>query len=177
MNPQLLQVLIPLVIIVPVFLLRARRLGRKQPLKLGRLWLRPAILLVACVAALLVPQPGMPLRSFAGLDWALLALAMLAGAAGGWQLGRTMAIDVHPETGTLMVQSSPVGLMVLLGLVLVRMGLRTGVRMEAEAWHLNAALIIDMLIVFTAALFVTRSLEMYLRARRVMADTGNPPIA
>ena len=100
-----------------------------------------------------------------------------AGAAGGWQLGRTMAIDVHPETGTLMVQSSPVGLMVLLGLVLVRMGLRTGVRMEAEAWHLNAALIIDMLIVFTAALFVTRSLEMYLRARRVMADTGNPPIA
>lgn len=170
MNPQLLQILIPLAIIVPVFLLRARRLGRKQPLKLGMLWLWPAILVIACAIALVLPQPGMPLPHFAAMDWALMALAALVGAVGGWQLGRTMAIDVHPEKGTLMVQSSPVGLLVLVGLVLARMGLRTGVRLEADAWHLNAALIIDMLIVFTAALFVTRSLEMYLRAHQVMHE-------
>jgi hypothetical protein len=68
MNPQLLQFLVPLVIIVPVFLLRARRLGRKQPLKLGMLWLRPTILVIACGVALAVPQPGMPMTHFAGMD-------------------------------------------------------------------------------------------------------------
>jgi hypothetical protein len=175
MNPQLLQFLIPMAIIVPVVLLRARRLGRKQPLKLGMLWLRPAILVIACAVALALPQPGMAPRHFLPIDWGLLVLAGMAGAAGGWQLGRTMAIEVHPENGTLMVQSSPLGLLVLVALVLLRMGLRTGVRLEADAWHLDATLIIDMLIVFTAALFVTRSLEMYLRARRVMRSA--PPIA
>lgn len=166
--PQMLQFVIPLAIIIPVFLLRARRLGRKRPLKLGLLWLRPAILIVACIAALALPQPGMTSRHFAALDWAVLAIGMGLGGIGGWYLGRTMAIEVHPENGTLMAQASPIGLLVLVALVLLRMGIRSGARLEAAAWHLDPTLIIDALIVFTAALFTVRSLEMWLRARRVM---------
>jgi len=55
-------------------------------------------------------------------------------------------------------------------LILFRMGLRTGLRMEANAWHLDVLLISDALIVFTAFLFTLRAVEMYLRARRVMDE-------
>lgn len=149
-----------------------RKLSRPQPLKLGLLWVRPVLLLVACAAVLLLPQPGVAPRILAAADWALLAAAALVGMAGGWQLGRTMAIEVHPEKGTLMVRNSPMGLLVLVALVVLRVGLRTGVKMEATAWHLDAALIVDALIVFTAALFTVRSLEMFLRARRIMGARG-----
>ena len=40
------------------------------------------------------------------LDLAWLALAALLGAVAGWHWGRTMAIDVHPEDGTLMVDAA-----------------------------------------------------------------------
>jgi hypothetical protein len=169
MSPQLLQYGLPLLLIAVVVALRARKLSKKQPLKLAGLWIRPLFLLAACILVLAIPQPGMPARHFAVLDWAVLALAAVIGGIGGWYLGRTTAIEVHPENGTLMAQASPVGLFVILGLMLVRTGLRAGVRLEAEAWHLDVVLIFDGLIVFTALLFAVRSLEMYLRAKKVMA--------
>jgi hypothetical protein len=169
MSPQLLQYGLPLLLIVVIVALRARKLSRKQPLKLAGLWIRPVFLLAACILVLALPQPGVAPRHFAVLDWAVLALAGVIGGIGGWYLGRTMAIEVHPENGTLMAQASPVGLFVILGLMLVRTGLRAGVRLEAEAWHLDVVLIFDGLIVFTALLFAVRSLEMYLRAKKVMA--------
>ena len=45
--------------------------------------------------------------------------------------------------------------------------------MEAAAWHLDAVLITDGFIIFTAFLFGVRGLEMYLRARRVQAEGAN----
>jgi hypothetical protein len=173
MSPQMLQYLIPLVIIVPVFLLRARRMGRQQRLRLGLLWIRPAILLFGCAAVLLLPsQRGAAPIQLLPLDWAVLALGALVGAIGGWYLGRTMAIEVHPENGTLMVRTSPVGLMVLLGLVVLRMAVRGEAGVFAADWAVRPAVIVDALIVFSAAMFTVRSLEMYLRAKKVMAASG-----
>jgi hypothetical protein len=175
MSPQTLQILIPLVIIIPIILLRARKMSRKQPLKLGLLLIRPIILLVVCALYFLVPQPGVPPHQFVPMDGLLLGLAAVIGVVGGWYMGRTMTIDVHPEDGTLMVQASPIGLLVILGLVAVRMAIRAGAKMEAESWHLDVALIFDALIIFTAALFVVRSLEMYLRAKKVMEQAKTLP--
>jgi hypothetical protein len=171
-SPQTLQLIIPLVIIIPIFLLRARRLSRLQPLKLGLLWLRPAVLLAACAAVLLLPQPGVAPRILLPADWAVLTLAAALGAVGGWYMGKTMAIEVHPENGTLMVKGSPVGLMAIAGLLLARTLLRSGATMEAKVWHLDVTLIFDALIVFSAGLFVVRSLEMYMRARQVMTQSA-----
>jgi hypothetical protein len=80
-----------------------------------------------------------------------------------------MAIDVHPEDGTLMVKGGQAAMLVLVVLILFRLGLRAGLQVEAKAWHLDMLLISDASIVFTALLFSIRSVEMYLRARRVMA--------
>jgi len=88
----------------------------------------------------------------------------------GWQWGRTMAIEVHPENGTLMVTGSQLALLVLAVLILFRLGLKTGLEVEGQAWHLDALLISDALIVFSASLFTLRAAEMFIRARRVLAN-------
>ena len=79
-----------------------------------------------------------------------------------------MAIEMHPENGTLIVRGGQAAILVLVMLVLLRMGLHTGLEVEGRAWHLDVLLLSDASIVFTAALFTVRSVEMFIRARRVM---------
>jgi hypothetical protein len=161
--------LIVIAILLPLLYRRLRKTIRPQPLKLGQLWIRPALILLVCAFALFAPQPGQHVvRQLTALEWGWLVLAGVAGAAGGWQMGRTMAIEVHPENGTLMTKGSLAAIVVIVVLIVFRMGLRTGLALEGAAWHLDALLISDASIVFSAALFTVRSLEMYLRAQRVM---------
>jgi hypothetical protein len=176
MSPQTLQLVLPVVVIAVIFLLRARRIGKPQPLRLGLIWIRPALLLMACAAVLLLPpRPGAAPIHFLPLDWAILVLGAVLGAIGGWQLGRTMAIEVHPENGTLMVTTSPIGFLVLVGLLALRTLARTESGLIGANWPVNPAVIVDALIVFTAALFAVRSLEMYLRAKAVMKQAKTLP--
>lgn len=170
---QALQLFLPILILVPVLYFRLRRLTRAQPLKLNRLWIRPAIFLALTLLVLLLPQPGHhAARPFLAQDWAWLALAAGLGGVAGWHWGRTMAIEVHPEDGTLMATGGQAAILVLVVLILFRLGLRTGLEIEGRAWHLDVILISDALIVFTAGLFTLRAVEMYLRARQVMARAG-----
>ena len=157
---------VPLVILVPLLYRRLRRMLKPQPLKLNRLWIRPAIILFAGIAVLASAPPPL-----ADLPW--FALAAILGAALGWQWGRLMAIHVDPENGTLMTRGSLAALIVIVLLIVVRVGLRALLTVQGAAWHLDAVLITDGLIVFSAFLFGVRGLEMYLRARRVMA--ADPP--
>ena len=166
MDPKLLQIIIPLAIIVPLLYFRMRKMTKPQPLKWRGLWIRPAIIVGVAVAVMAGAPPSQA-------DWMWLALAAAAGAAAGWQWGRTMVIEMHPENGTLMVTGGQAAVIVMALLILVRLGLRTGLAMEAQSWHLPAVLITDASIVFSAALFAMRSVEMFLRARRVM-DAGRP---
>lgn len=166
---QLLQTFLPILILLPVLYLRMRRMAGTRPLKLNRLWIQPAIILGVTALALLAPQPHHAVRHFVAQDWAWLALAAGIGAVGGWYWGRTMAIEVHPEDGTLMVTGGQAAILALVVLVLIKLGLNTGLAMEGKALNLDALLISDASIVFTAALFTVRAVEMYIRANRIMA--------
>ena len=42
-QPSQLQLLLPLVIIIPILFFRLRKMSKPEPLKLGRLWIRPAL--------------------------------------------------------------------------------------------------------------------------------------
>lgn len=163
-QPNPLSYLIPILVILPFLYLRLRRTMKPTPLKLNRLWIRPAIFLAAGVSVLVVSPPP-------AHDWFWFALAALLGCMLGWQWGKVMAIHVDPETGTLMTRGSQAALIMMVLLLAVRMGLRTGARLESATWHLDAVVITDASIIFTACLFGLRGLEMFLRARRVLAET------
>ncbi len=158
---------LPLLILLPILYWRMRKLARPQPLKLKLLWIRPVILVVVGALVVWWPRPGLT-RVFTPLEWALLALAIALGAVAGWYFARTMKIEVHPEDGTLMVQGGQAAVLIMLALILGRSSLNAGLRLGGDSWHLDVLLITDALILFTAALFTSRSIEMYLRARRVM---------
>ena len=168
---QALQFFLPILILLPVLYFRMRRMAKAQPLKLNRMWIRPAIFLGLVLLVLLAPGPRGQPHHFAPMAWAWLALAGAVGAVAGWYWGRTMAIEVHPEDGTLMVKGGQAAILVLVVLILFRTGLRTGLAVEGRALNLDMLLISDVSIVFTALLFSARSVEMYIRGRRVM-QTG-----
>lgn len=161
-QPNPLTYLIPVLVILPLLYFRLRRMMKPRPFKLNRLWIRPLIFLVAGAAVLVASPPP-------AADWFWFALAALLGAVLGWQWGKLMAIDVDPEKGTLMTRGSQAALVLMGLLIVVRFGLRAGVRMESAALHLDATMITDLFIVFGATLFGLRGLEMFLRARRVLA--------
>lgn len=161
-QPNPLTYLIPVLVILPLLYFRLRRMMKPTPLKLKRMWIRPAIILCAGIAVIAAAPPP-------AADWFWFALAALLGAVLGWQWGKLMAIDVDPEKGTLMTRGSQAALIVMGLLIVVRFGLRAGVRMESAALHLDATMITDLFIVFGATLFGLRGLEMFLRARRVLA--------
>ncbi len=166
---QALQLFLPILILLPVLYFRMRRMARPQPLKLTQMWIRPAIFLAITVLVLVAPGPHGEAHHWAPQAWIWLALAGAAGGIAGWYWGRTMAIEVHPENGTLMVRGGQAAMLVLVVLILFRLGLRAGLAVEGGAWHLDVFLVSDISIVFTALLFTVRSVEMFIRARRVMA--------
>jgi drug/metabolite transporter (DMT)-like permease len=170
---QAIQLFLPILILLPVLYFRMRHMTKAQPLKLTRMWIRPAIFLALATLVLVAPGQHGEQHNWTHQAFAWLALAAAIGGAAGWYWGRTMAIEVHPEDGTLMVKGGQAALLVLVILILFRLGLRTGLEMEGRAWHLDIMLISDASIVFTAALFVVRNVEMYIRARRVMAVSGS----
>jgi hypothetical protein len=159
---------IPVLIIVPLLYRRLRKLLQPQELKLRRLWIRPAIYLVLATVAILAPTPGAP--TFTPSILAGLVFAGALGAALGWQWGRSTALHIHPETGTLMQTGSMAGMIVFFALVLLKLGLRFGLKTGAPSLHLNAVLITDISICFSALLFAVRGLEIFLRAQRIKGD-------
>lgn len=150
--------LIPAAIIVVVVALRLRRMSQARPLQIGRLWIFPALYAVVCIY-LLVEFPPAPV----GWLWCVAALA--AGSALGWQRGKTMRITVDPETHRLNQKASLAGMAFLFVLIAIR----AGARIEGRAMHLDLGLVTVVLALFALGLFAVQRVEMYIRARRLLA--------
>src|SRR5690348_11960039 len=87
-------------IIIVIMALRMRGMSKMRPLKLETLWVVPALYLV--VAALMfwsLPPTGSVAIA--------CVVALLIGAAVGWQRGKMMHIHVDPETHALNQKASP----------------------------------------------------------------------
>jgi hypothetical protein len=161
MDPKTLSLVIPILVILPILYFRLRKMMKPQRLKLSSLWVRPALMIFAA-GALLAAAP--PAQSDA--IWFVVAGAL--GAGGGWYWGKLTDLSLHPEDGTLMSSGSQAGMIVLVLLLVFRVGMRAGIGMESQALHVNAAILTDVFIVFTALLFSVRGLEIFLRAQRMM---------
>ncbi len=157
MTQSNIQTVITIAIVAVVFALRFRNLNRERRLKLELMWILPVLLVAAMVAALLQFPPR-------GLDWAWLAAILALGATIGWWRGKLIPIAIDPETHLLNTKPSPAALLFLLGLFVVRFGLRELLQSEASAWHIKAVLITDGFIVLGVGLLAVSRIEMALRA-------------
>lgn len=162
MSPQtVLPIVIPLAVVV-LILWRNRH---PRPLQPERMWIVP-LLVTAMIGMGLYFTPHDP---FGPAAWAGFAVALALGAATGWWRGKTVAITCN-EDGKLHAQASPLGLILIIGVLALRNAVRFMIEREGAAWHLNAAAFTDALLLFAAALVVAQRLEMWLRARRRFAE-------
>jgi len=155
--------LIGVVLIAAVLLFRMRRLAQSRPLKLEWLWVTPTLLLVL-TAVVMVQSPPV------GLAWLWLAGAFVLGGGLGWYRGKMMHITVDPETHALSSKASAAALIFIVVLVVIRYGLRVVAEGEMRAWRLSAFLITDIFMAFAVGVFGVQRLEMWLRARRLLAE-------
>jgi len=164
-SPPLLQYVVPAGIVIVVLALRMMRMRQARRLRLESLWIVPAVYTAIAVMMLAAQMPQGPWA------WALIAAGFGAGAAIGWQRGRSIRISVDPETHQLDQRASPFTMLLLVALVLLRAGLRSMATAEAAAWHLSAALITDIFVAMVVGLLAMSRLEMYLRGKRLLDET------
>ncbi|HLZ84420.1 MAG TPA: hypothetical protein VKQ54_12725 [Caulobacteraceae bacterium] len=154
-----------LIAVVIMAALLWRRNMRPRRLRIERLWIRPV--LFALIVSATLTASAFPLDP---LSLAVLTLALAVGAGLGWQRGRFMEIDVHPETHDITSRASPVGMIFILAVLALRILLRGAALESRSALGLPAAAITDGLILLLGAMIVAQSLEMWLRARRLLEE-------
>lgn len=150
-------------VVAVVVALRLRGARRMRPLKLGTLWIVPAMYLV--VAAFIFVQ-------FPPIGWVGLAsaIALAIGAVVGWQRGKMMHITVDPETHALNQKASPAAMLFLVALIVVRSAARGIIGTEGGV---SPAMLTDPLIAFALGMFALQRIEMYLRAKRLIEEAQN----
>lgn len=162
-----LSYVLPAIILLVVLAFRLRRLSRARPLKVERLWIVPALY---CVIA------GFTFARFppAGWSWVYCLIALVVGATLGWQRGRMMHIAVDPVTHEVSQRASPAAMLFILGLIVVRSAARNAEALGGPALHIDVLLVTDLLIAFALGLLTMQRVEMFLRARRLIAAARQP---
>jgi len=159
-QPSWISYAITIGIVVIVLAFRMRRMGQMRPLKIETLWVVPVLYLVVAVLMFWqLPPTG----------WVAIAciVAVLIGAAVGWQRGKMMHIHVDPETHALNQKASPAAMFFLIALIVVRSGART---VLGETGGVSPAMLTDPLIAFAFGMFTLTRLEMYVRAKRLLEE-------
>jgi uncharacterized membrane protein len=167
MTPQQIAPLIAIAIVLPLVLLRNRA---PRTLKLNRMWILPAIFVPFIAFGLWGMRQGplADLSPYAPVDWAILAAAVGLGIVAGWWRGKMITIHKDGD-GVLKAQASPLGLVILVALLLGRQALRPWLEGHADAFGLNITAVEQAFLIFVVGLIVVQRVEMFLRARTVMA--------
>lgn len=170
MTPQVTQYVIPGVIIVGVLALRMRSMTRVRPLALRPLLIAPILLVGIAAVTIFVHPPG-------ALGLALSAPALAGGGLLGWQRGRMTRIERDPATGKLTQQASPAAMLLLIGIIVVRFVARAAFVGDPAAAAASggmspqALLVTDVALAFAVGLIGMTRIEMYIRAKRLLASS------
>ena len=167
MTPQEYGPLIGIGVALIIILLRNRRPRTLRP---KWMWVAPVLVVVGIGFGLwgMAQAPGVSHAPFGPGAWAILAIGLLLGGVAGWWRGKTVTIEMEPD-GSLKAQASPLGLILVVGLLVSRSALRPLLETHAAGWHMNALAIQDAFLLFGVGLVVMQRAEMYIRARRVLA--------
>jgi hypothetical protein len=151
-------------VIAIVFALRIRSMSRERPLKVGTLWVVPVIYL-AIIASMLFALP--PTSS----GWTVLATGVAFGVVLGWHRGKLIHIGRDAVTGQLMQRASPLAMVLLIALIVLKLGARAifGVAAAAQPGS-PGMLMTDGFIGFALGLLSATRLELFLRARSILDE-------
>lgn len=161
-GPHWISYAVTAAVILIVMALRFRQVGKVRRLRLETLWIIPA--LYAGVAAYIfwtLPPHG--------VTWLWCALALVAGGALGWKRGGLMAISVDPQTHSLNQKTSLASMIFIIVLVVVRTASRELAMEMGLTAHGGIALLTDILVACALGLLTLQRIEMFLRARRLLA--------
>jgi hypothetical protein len=126
MTPAEIQSLLPMLIAVVFIGLNARRMMRPRRFRPLALWISPVLILVG-VVALMATQPAPSAGHIAGLT-----AALAVGGAVGWARGKLVRIAFDTETGMVTQRGTPFGVLLLIGLILLRSGINFAVMRYPE---------------------------------------------
>jgi hypothetical protein len=162
-----LTALLPFVIIAVVLGLRFRSMSRERPLKVSTLWVVPVVYLLL-VGSMLLALPPAP------IGWGLVVLGIFVGAALGWHRGKLIRIERNADTGELRQRASPLAMLLLVAIVVLKLGAKAIFGDSAAAHPSSGAMMLtDAFIGFALGLLSATRLELYLRARRILATPAN----
>ncbi|WP_028970272.1 CcdC protein domain-containing protein [Sphingomonas sp. URHD0057] len=155
--------LVPFVIIAVVLALRFRSMSKERPLKVETLWVVPVVYLLLA-GSMLVALPPPP------IGWGLAVLGIGVGAAIGWHRGKLIRIHRDAESGELRQKASPIAIVLLAALVVLKLGARA-IFGDTAVGHpgSGAMLLTDAFIGFALGLLSATRLELFLRARQIPA--------
>ena len=160
--------LLPYLLPLLFLLLIVRRGMTARKIKIERMWVMPALLMVA--GASMFASAHIP----GAVVIAELAAALAAGAVVGWYRGRLTHISIDPATHDLTSKTSPVGVVLIAVLFAARYGIRLAFP-DAGYGHpgsleSQAGAIADALTLFGIGATVVQRLEIWLRCRRLLAE-------
>jgi len=152
--------LVPMVLIGLLLL----RNARARQMRIETLWISPAILLA--IVALAFSQQRPPSAASLQLD----AAGLIVGGLLGWWRGRFTNIRIDPRTLALISQTSPIGMLLILGIFALRYGLRSFATANASALNLPLTDLTDAFLLLAVGLVCVQRLEMALRANRLLKE-------
>jgi hypothetical protein len=158
-----LTALLPFVIVAVVLAIRFRSMSKERPLKLSTLWLIPVIyLFIAGSMMLELPPPP--------LGWGLVVVGLGVGLVVGWYRGKTIHIERNAETGELSQRASPLAMLLLAAIVVLKLGARAIFGETAATQPGSSALLLtDAFLGFALGLLSATRLELDLRGQRLLS--------
>jgi hypothetical protein len=155
--------LLPFVIIAVVLALRFRSMSKERPLKLQNLWIVPAVYLLIAGSMLLALPP--PLTG-----WGLVIVGLALGLVIGWHRGKMIRIERDAETGELRQRASPLAMVLLAVIVVLKLGARQVFGETAATQPGSGAMLLtDAFLGFALGLLSATRAELYLRGRQLLS--------
>jgi amino acid transporter len=151
-------------IVLIVMALRMRRMMQSRPYRLESSWILPVLFILLTGVALSAHLPQ-------GLEWAWIVGGLAIGAALGWLRAMTIRLTVDPATHLVMAQGSPLAIVFLLLVLMVRFGLRSYLETESNLLGISVVVVDSAFLAMACGLFVARAIEMGLRSRKLLSQT------
>ena len=157
-----ISIVVTVVIVGIVMLIRLRNVGRQRRLRIETLWVIP-VLYGAVVAFVFQQFPPH------GAVWLYCFIALWVGVALGWKRGRMMRITVDPETHALSQASSPAAMLFIVAIVALRMASRSAADYISPG-RFGVMAATDILMALALGFIAAQRLEMFLRAKALLAE-------